>query len=110
MTVDCIDTHNNRISVRVSLFLLCALHVCLSEFICCVYSPVQSLVGDVLVVAIFLSVTSVSFSFALCLFHYLPPSDCRELCVHPEELVVPSGCGDLSQPAGGVGRVGRLVM
>ncbi|KAG7227421.1 hypothetical protein INR49_000427, partial [Caranx melampygus] len=25
----------------------------------------------------------------------------RELCVHPEELVVPSGCRDVSQPAGG---------
>lgn len=101
VTVDCIATHNNRISVCVCLSPLCALHVC----IFCVY-PVHGMVGDVLLVAMFLSFISVSFS----LFLYLPSSDCRELRVHPEELVIPSGCRDFSQPAGGVGGVGRLVM
>lgn len=52
--------------------------------------------------------TSVSPSFFPFLSLLL--SDRRELCVHLEELVVPSGCRDLSKSSGGVGGAWRSVM
>lgn len=39
---------------------------------------------------------------------FLPNSlDCWELCLHPEEPVVPFGGWDISRPAGGAGGAGR---
>lgn len=47
--------------------------------------------------------------FLLLFFFMFPPTspDGGELCLHPEEPVLPSGCRDFTRAAGGIGGAGR---
>ncbi len=133
--VDCIATHNNRISGCVYVHLHYAHSLCVCSFIVyytlstaqCIHVCVgfcvpacMCLQSDFMCLSIrliaicssFMSVSlfsRLSYSSSLSIIWFVP-SDRRELCVYPEELVVPSGCRDVSQSAGGVRGAGRSVM
>lgn len=92
------------------MFIYVCMLVCFS--VCdriCVYSLIFSVCLFAWLPSVAPSCLSHSPHFLLSFFPSLS-SDRRELCVHPEELVVPSGSGDVSEPAGRVRGVGRSFM